>query len=91
MAGVVALRRGSFVQQTGSLSLCWGWSVAKMYCVTFGHGDRFAQWPLPLGTETPRAKALVRQIPCKVLRQIICKVAERARSVVSVAVNPMGA
>src|SRR6266542_2271533 len=41
----------SFVRQTGSRPLCCGLSVAKMYCVASGHGDRFAQWPLPLGTD----------------------------------------
>ena len=45
---VVALRKRSVVQQARGLSICWGLSVAKMYCVTFKHGDRFAQWPLPL-------------------------------------------
>ncbi len=56
MAGVVALRKDSFVQQTGSISICWGLSVAKMYRVAVVHGDRFAQWLLPFGADTQRGR-----------------------------------
>ena len=60
------LPKPAVLQSRTLRSFCWGLSLAKLYCITFGHGDRFTQWPVPAW--------LARQIACKLLRQILCKV-----------------
>ncbi len=69
----VALRNRAVLQPVAICSICWGLSVAQLYCVTVKHGDRFTQWPLP-AVRVPSPLPVMRQIACKVLWQIICKV-----------------
>ena len=65
----------TFVCATGSDPLdLLGLSVAKRYCVTFGNGDRVAQWPPSLHLALGLPPGCIRQIARKTLRQIIQEV-----------------
>ncbi|MGO9257171.1 MAG: hypothetical protein ACLQU1_12830 [Bryobacteraceae bacterium] len=40
----------SDLHRHGIHSICRGLSVARLYCVTLGHGGRLTQWPRPLAS-----------------------------------------